>query len=107
MLDVGRRTSEARRRISDARRRISDARRRSSDARRRNSDARRRTSDARPLADTSHSDAGRQTPDAANFGASEPRNFNSTRAFHNMADNEKTLEAINILYLARFKIKPI
>ena len=42
-------------------------------------DAELQTPDARPLADTSHSDAGRQTPDAANFGASEPRNFNSIR----------------------------
>ena len=49
-------------------------------------DAELQTPDARPLADTSHSDAGRQTPDAGrqtpdatNFGASEPRNFNSIR----------------------------
>ena len=44
-------------------------------------DAGLQTPDARPLADTSHSDAGRQTPDAANFGASEPRNFDSIREF--------------------------
>ena len=79
MSDIERQTSDARCWMLDAVFQTPDAGVLTPDAGIQTPDAELQTPDARPLADTSHSDAGRQTPDAANFGASEPRNFNSTR----------------------------
>ena len=73
--------SDIERQTSDARCWILDAGLQKPDAVFQTPDAELQTPDAKPLAGTFYSDAGRQTPDAITFGASEPRNFNSTRGF--------------------------
>ena len=87
MSDIERQTSEARCCMLDAGLQKPDAVLQTpdagvltSDAEIQTPDAELQTPDAKPLAGTFYSDAGRQTPDAITFGASEPRNFNSTRA---------------------------
>ena len=79
MSDIERQTSEARCCMLDAGLQKPDAVLQTPDAGVLTSDAEIQTPDAKPLAGTFYSDAGRQTPDAITFGASEPRNFNSTR----------------------------